>query len=232
MKSETDLIEARLVTKDGIDITDKLPFETIDFRGDPMVVVNFEAPHKSSSTGRIYTDDGSSYFPSVADLEIVDHDFSEQRANFGLGAIESPSAKYSLFYKDQKPTPLGREQSAQLDQEIYDKYGKPGSTVSADDGKEIMAMYAQAGLDDVDAPIVNAGDGSFVIESSMEKEIKSLKEELAKNVHEEARNKFVKFSNWLEGKHDCNKEHPGMSHDDWWKLRLKSGTLKSGKKKK
>ena len=114
----------RLVTKDGIDITNKLPFETVDFRGDPMVVVDFEAPHKPSSTGRINTNHGS-FFPSVADLEIVDHDFSEQR----------------------------REQAAQ----------------------------AQA--------------------------------------------------KWIEGKHDCNKEHPGMSHDDWWKLQLKSGTLKSGKKK-
>jgi hypothetical protein len=161
MKSETDLIEAvhrdpnerpkrgRLVTKDGIDITDKLPFKTVDFRGDPIVVVDFEAPHKPSSTGRIDTNHGS-FFPSVADLEIVDHDFSE-------------ASRYRT--------------------------------------------------------------------DPMKKEIKSLKEELAKNVHEEARNKFVKFSNWLEVKHDCNKEHPGMSHDDWWKLQLKSGTLKSGKKK-
>jgi len=70
----------RLVTKDGIDITDKLPFKTVNFRGDPIVVVDFEAPHKPSSTGRINTNHGS-FFPSVADLEIVDHDFSEQRAN-------------------------------------------------------------------------------------------------------------------------------------------------------
>jgi hypothetical protein len=75
----------RLVTKDGIDITDKLPFKTVDFRGDPIVVVDFEAPHKPSSTGRISiavrSGPISSFSPSVADLEIVDHDFSEQRAN-------------------------------------------------------------------------------------------------------------------------------------------------------
>jgi hypothetical protein len=92
----------RLVTKDGIDITDKLPFKTtwrkrevhglgtihrgnIFLKGDPIVVVDFEAPHKPSSTGRISiavrSGPISSFSPSVADLEIVDHDFSEQRAN-------------------------------------------------------------------------------------------------------------------------------------------------------
>jgi hypothetical protein len=31
----------------------KLPYETVDFRGDPMTVIGFTPPHKSSSTGRI-----------------------------------------------------------------------------------------------------------------------------------------------------------------------------------
>jgi hypothetical protein len=46
-----------------------------------MVVVDFAAPHKPGSTGRIYTDKGGSYFPGVADLKIIDHDFSESGPN-------------------------------------------------------------------------------------------------------------------------------------------------------
>lgn len=67
--------KGKLVTKDGQEVV--LPLRTQDFRGDEMIVTGYKAPHKYGSTGRIYTDDGMSYFPGVADLKIIDHDFSD-----------------------------------------------------------------------------------------------------------------------------------------------------------
>ena len=64
--------KGKLVTKrDGREVA--LPLRTVDFRGDEIIVTGYKAPHKPSSTGRIYTDGGMSYFPSVADLKIIDH---------------------------------------------------------------------------------------------------------------------------------------------------------------
>ena len=54
-----------------------LPYKTLDFRGNPMTVISFRAPHKSSSSGRITTKEGGEYFPSVAGLKIIDHSLSE-----------------------------------------------------------------------------------------------------------------------------------------------------------
>lgn len=47
------------------------PFETKDFRGDPVVIVGGAPPHKPSSTGRVYTEDGGSFFPSVVGCKWV-----------------------------------------------------------------------------------------------------------------------------------------------------------------
>ena len=55
----------------------KLPFTTKDFRGDEVIVVGFNAPKHQASTGRIHTDDGFSYFPSVVGLKIVGHEFDD-----------------------------------------------------------------------------------------------------------------------------------------------------------
>ena len=75
-KSSMNEVEGKLVDeKTGEEVT--LPYETLDFRGDPMTVISFRAPHKPSSTGRIYTKGGGEYFPSVAGLKIIDHSFSE-----------------------------------------------------------------------------------------------------------------------------------------------------------
>ena len=52
-----------------------MPYKTKDFRGDPVTVVGFTEPHKSASSGRIETSDGGSYFPGVAGLKIVGHQF-------------------------------------------------------------------------------------------------------------------------------------------------------------
>ncbi len=65
--------KGKLVTKDGMPVT--LPLRTEDFRGDPIVIVDYIPPHKPSSTGRIITDDGMTYFPGVADLKIIGHQF-------------------------------------------------------------------------------------------------------------------------------------------------------------
>jgi len=65
--------KGKLVTKDGMPVT--LPLRTQDFRGDEMVIVDYIPPHKPSSTGRIITDDGMTYFPGVADLKIIGHQF-------------------------------------------------------------------------------------------------------------------------------------------------------------
>ena len=56
----------------------KLPYKTVDFRGDPMTVIGFTPPHKPSSTGRIEVEGGmTEYFPSVAGLKIIGHEFDD-----------------------------------------------------------------------------------------------------------------------------------------------------------
>jgi hypothetical protein len=52
----------------------KLPYKTRDFRGDSITVKGFTDPHKSSSSGRIQTDKGE-FFPGVAGVKIVGHQF-------------------------------------------------------------------------------------------------------------------------------------------------------------
>ena len=41
----------------------------IDFRGDKDVIVGGKAPHKQSSSGAVYTDNGAEYYPSVFDMK-------------------------------------------------------------------------------------------------------------------------------------------------------------------
>jgi hypothetical protein len=43
----------------------------LDFRGDSDVIIGGRAPHKPSSTGRVWTADGREYFPSVFDMQWV-----------------------------------------------------------------------------------------------------------------------------------------------------------------
>ena len=74
--SDLNEAEGKLVDEEtGEEVT--LPYKTLDFRGNPMTVISFRAPHKSSSSGRITTKEGGEYFPSVAGLKIIDHSFSE-----------------------------------------------------------------------------------------------------------------------------------------------------------
>ena len=68
----------------------RLPYETVDFRGDKIVITGYQAPHKRGSTGRIYTDDGGSYFPGVADLKIIDYGPLEEADGSGSYGGQSP----------------------------------------------------------------------------------------------------------------------------------------------
>jgi len=79
--------KGKLVTDDGQEVI--LPLRTEDFRGDPIVVVDYIPPHKPSSTGRIVTDNGQTYFPGVAGLKIIGHEFDIDEALTGQigGAI-------------------------------------------------------------------------------------------------------------------------------------------------
>lgn len=75
-RSSLNEAEGKLVDeKTGKEVT--LPYNTLDFRGDKITVTGFKAPHKSGSTGKIYTKDGGEYYPGVAGLKIIDHSFSE-----------------------------------------------------------------------------------------------------------------------------------------------------------
>lgn len=48
-----------------------------NFRGDRDILKSFTEPHKPSSTGKVYVENGlSGYYPSVFGLKIVDHQFS------------------------------------------------------------------------------------------------------------------------------------------------------------
>ena len=76
--------KGKLVTKDGMPVT--LPLRTQDFRGDEMVIVDYIPPHKPSSTGRIITDDGMTYFPGVADLKIIGHQFDVDEGLVGAAS--------------------------------------------------------------------------------------------------------------------------------------------------
>lgn len=40
-----------------------------DFRGDRQTIMDGDPPHKPSSTGRVYTKDGNSYYPGVFNLK-------------------------------------------------------------------------------------------------------------------------------------------------------------------
>ena len=46
-----------------------------NFRGETAIFKSFEAPHKPSSTGKVYTDGMGGKYPSVYGLKIVGHEF-------------------------------------------------------------------------------------------------------------------------------------------------------------
>ena len=76
-EDEPEKFNPKLVDKEtGQEV--KLPYETVDFRGDPMTVIGFTPPHKSSSSGRIEVEGGmTEYFTGVAGLKIIGHEFDD-----------------------------------------------------------------------------------------------------------------------------------------------------------
>ena len=71
---EGSLTEAASLVDEVTGKAVKLPYKTKDFRGDAITVKGFTEPHKSSSSGRIQTDQGE-FFPGVAGVKIVGHKF-------------------------------------------------------------------------------------------------------------------------------------------------------------
>lgn len=65
--------EWKLIDKTGAEVA--IGTEVKTFRGEPVTVTGFEAPHYEASTGRVYVKDAggftSGFFPSVCDLQIV-----------------------------------------------------------------------------------------------------------------------------------------------------------------
>ena len=76
----------------------KLPYKTKDFRGDAITVKGFTEPHKSSSSGRIQTDQGE-YFPGVAGLKIVGHKFESVAEEIEINEALSYKFEYKRAAK-------------------------------------------------------------------------------------------------------------------------------------
>ena len=106
---EPEKFNPKLVDKEtGEEV--KLPYKTVDFRGDPMTVIGFTPPHKPSSTGRIEVEGGmTEYFPSVAGLKIIGHEFddmNESTEDDDLRDEESGKNHDPVTGKRTKPHPF------------------------------------------------------------------------------------------------------------------------------
>lgn len=93
----------------------KLPYKTKDFRGDPITVKGFTAPHKPSSSGRIQTDQGE-YFPGVAGVKIIGHKYDD--ANESVNEGTTPTFKKLI----KRAKSLGIETVGELDDLIYNEF--------------------------------------------------------------------------------------------------------------
>jgi len=70
---------AKLINKNtGIEV--KKGDTLTNFRGETSIFKSFQEPHKPSSTGKVYTEGGlGGKYPSVYDLVIIEHQFSEEK---------------------------------------------------------------------------------------------------------------------------------------------------------
>ena len=119
--------KGKLVTKDGMPVT--LPLRTQDFRGDEIVIVDYIPPHKPSSTGRVVTDDGMTYFPSVADLKIIGHQFDVDEGLAGAASGAYLGSKIAGLpgavaggVLGHQATKEGKKSSIGKVMEMYDDY--------------------------------------------------------------------------------------------------------------
>lgn len=119
--------KGKLVTKDGMPVT--LPLRTQDFRGDEIIIVDYIPPHKPSSTGRIITDDGMTYFPGVADLKIIGHQFDVDEGLAGAASGAYLGSKIAGLpgavaggVLGHQATKEGKKSSIGRVMEMYDDY--------------------------------------------------------------------------------------------------------------
>ena len=138
-EDEPEKFNPKLVDKEtGQEV--KLPYETVDFRGDPMTVIGFTPPHKSSSSGRIEVEGGmTEYFPGVAGLKIIGHEFddmNESTEDDDLRDEESGKNHDPETGKRTKPHPFNP------DDDSIDEHRGPRNPRFSD--KEIKMAYGIA----------------------------------------------------------------------------------------
>lgn len=95
---ESGVYEAAQLVDEETGKAVKLPYKTKDFRGDPITVKGFTEPHKSSSSGRIQTDQGE-YFPGVAGVKIIGHKFESVAEEIEINEALSYKFEYKRAAK-------------------------------------------------------------------------------------------------------------------------------------
>jgi hypothetical protein len=77
-------------------------------RGDRYVITGGRAPHKPSSTGRVFVEGGSEFFPNVFDLKWVEHDDfmdSALQAQMAIALLDMIQLAYDATqYSADNPT--------------------------------------------------------------------------------------------------------------------------------
>ena len=112
-----EINEAAKLVDEETGKTVKLPYKTKDFRGDAITVKGFTEPHKSSSSGRIQTDQGE-FFPGVAGVKIVGHKFesvvieseeiNEAKMFYLIGDKEVSRDEVLTYKYDNKDKPVAK----------------------------------------------------------------------------------------------------------------------------
>ncbi len=181
-----DASNAKLVTKDGQEV--KLPYETVDFRGDPMTVIGFTPPHKPSSSGRIYTDNDRSYFPTVAGLKIIGHEFDDM----------NESTEDDL--RDEEELHEGKVKDIVTDAQQMSKEEFNAKYKGEWDYDEIMREYP---LDEADGSGSYGGQSPLTYDTQRSSKMKEEDDEL---------NEITKLS----GLGEARKKRPDAYDDDDW----------------
>jgi len=171
----------RLVDKDtGEEI--KLPAKLKDFRGDEVIVVSFQAPHKPSSTGRVYTKDGGSFFPSVVNAKIVDHEWDdpdnldeeveqidEISADLARRAADKAYTKADVASKKTYPAQSDAEKKANIQGRKFDRYANKKQDAMDELEEDLDANQKRAGQLGPTEKVKNNNIGKLVGNESVER---------------------------------------------------------------
>jgi len=151
-EDEPEKFNPKLVDKEtGQEV--KLPYETVDFRGDPMTVIGFTPPHKPSSSGRIEVEGAmTDYFPSVAGLKIIGHEFDDKNLSEGkvkdvlIDAQQMSREEFDAKYNGEWDyDEIMREYPSNDDDSIDEHRGRHrGHVVTGFTDKEIKMAYGIA----------------------------------------------------------------------------------------